>query len=288
MTYCTLDDVQAELSGDSTKLTAAHERWLKRQLFTVSDQLAKIAGGMGYDLEPWYKTVKITPQPTIVNSYDKTLRLPEPLLELDSATVDGTTLTLDTDLYYEPLYRYPVRVLRIDPDVSTYWWPSTSSDPYNTIVLTGFWGYRRRYDTEGFIQVDTVQNAAGITASATSVTVADVDGTDQYGLTPRISYGSLLRIEDELILVTGTDTTANTATTVRGVNGSTAAAHANGTAISVWNIEPEMREEATRQVALMYARRGAYTAQITEFGTVQYPVDLLTSARAALQRIIYS
>ncbi len=286
MTYCTLDDVKAELSGDSTKLTTAHSRWLQQRLRVVSDTFSKIAGGMGYDLEPWYKAVKVTPQPQIVNSWHKTLCLPEPLLELDSATVDGTTLTLDTDLYYEPLHVYPVRTLRIDPDVSTVWWPCTSSDPYNTIVLTGFWGYRRRYDADGWLQVDSL--AAAINATTTSLTVADADGNDYYGIAPRFSPGALIRIEDEMLEVTAVDTSANTLTVIRGVRGTSAAAHVISTAVKFWYIEPEIREEAARQVSLMYARRGAYQTVITEFGSASYPADLLTSARAALQRIIYS
>lgn len=289
MTYCTYDDVVAESNIDTAKIKAGDVTYLKRTLHTVSDTLAKFSSGAGYDLEPWYATVKVTPRPTNVNTTDKVLVLPRLLLELDTLTVDGTALTENTDVYAEPLAVFPIRALRIDPDNDTAWYPSTSSDPYNTIVLTGWWGYRRRYDSEGFLAVDTVQNVApGLAIGGTSLTVADVDGADPWGLTPRISYGSLLRLEDELLEVTATDTTANTATVRRAVHGTTAAAHAHDVAVQVWNIEPEIRHVAARHVGLIYARRSAYQQVVTEFGSTSYPADLVTEARAAIQRLMYA
>lgn len=288
MTYCTYDDVVAESNINTTKITAADVTYLKRTLRTVSDTLAKLSSGAGYDLEPWYATVKVTPRPTNVNTTNKTLVLPRLLLELDTLTVDGTALTENTDVYAEPLAVYPIRALRIDPDSDTAWYPSTSSDPFNTIVLTGWWGFRRRYDSEGFLSVDTVQNAAGLTAGGTSLTVADVDGADPWGLTPRISYGSLLRIEEELVEVTATDTTANTATIRRAVHDTAAVAHAKDTVVKAWFIEPEIRHVAARHVGLIYARRSAYQQVVTEFGSTSYPADLVTEARAAIQRLMYA
>ncbi len=128
----------------------------------------------------------------------------------------------------------------------------------------------------------------GLLANGTSLTVADVDGADPWGLTPRISYGSLLRIENELIEVTATDTTTNAVTLRRAVHGTTAVAHALNTVVKVWYIEPEIRHVAARHVGLIYARRSAYQQVVTEFGSTSYPADLVTEARAAIQRLMYA
>jgi hypothetical protein len=154
------------------------------------------------------------------------------------------------------------------------------------VLITGFWGYRRRYDSQGWLAVDAL-SAAILTAGATTFTVADADGADTYGVTPRFSIGSLVRIEDEMMEVTGIST--NTLTVIRGYRGSTAAAHANGTAVKVWNIEPEIRHVAARQVGLIYARRGAYEQTVTtEFATISYPADFVTEVRAVVQRLMYA
>jgi len=57
----------------------------------------------------------------------------------------------------------------------------------------------------------------------------------------------------------------------------------------VWNIEPEIRRIAARQVALQYARKGAFqTAEITDLGIITYPGDLASEVRAVLQGLIYA
>lgn len=284
--YATLADVEAE---KKSAVAVADRPYILRQLREVTARIARLAGGYGYDFEPRYAAVRITPHPANVNSRTKTLDIGKDLLEIIAITADGTPLTEGTTVYAEPLGEYPIRVLRIDPDIDTAWWPSGSAcDPYNSIVITGFWGYRRYYDQEGFLATDTIQDAAGITANANTVTVDDSNGADYYGLPPRFSPGMLIRMDNELAEVTAVDDTTSTLTILRGQRGTTAAAHATGVAIHVWNIEPEIRRITARQVALQYARKGAFQqAEISDLGIVTYPGDLASEVRGVLQGFMY-
>lgn len=96
----------------------------------------------------------------------------------------------------------------------------TSLGKIDQIKLTGIFGYSNDTKSTG----STVQNTTEITSSGTALQVAD--GHD-------LSPGMTLVIESEHVYVTALSSTSkNTLTIERGVNGTTAAAHANGVAIS--------------------------------------------------------
>jgi len=156
----------------------------------------------------------------------------------------------------------------------------SNCDPLTTIVY-GVWGYHRRY-ASAWLAVDAI--AAGINATVTALTVADVDGLNVQGYGPRISAGNLLKIDSEYLEVTATNITTNVVTVIRGANGSTAAAHLIAAPVSVWQVEDNIKRVTARQAGLLYARRGAFeTANITEIGIIQYPVDLLAELRGVVQ-----
>ena len=115
-----------------------------------------------------------------------------------------------------------------------------------------------------------------------------MDGANPRGYSPRISAGNLLLIDDEYLEVTATNTTTNVVTVIRGANGSTAATHLIAAPVSVWQVEDNIKRVTARQAGLLYARRGAFeTANITEIGIIQYPVDLLAELRGVLQGYSY-
>jgi hypothetical protein len=284
MSYATLADVIAERKGTTT--TAAEENYILRHLRYVSDRIANLASERGFDFEPRYRTQRITARSTNLNSAEGILTLPHALLEIDTITSDGQALTEGTNVYAEPLGDYPIRQLRIGWD-SGYSWLPCGSNPYNTIVITGWWGVRSFYDELGFPQIDAL--AAQLIAGATSMTVADADGADYDGVTPRFSPGGLYRIEDELVECTATNTTTNVVSLLRGRRGTTDATHANGTAVKAWNIEPVIRRLCARQTAYVLARKGAFqTTEINDIGVINYPPDLVAEVYAALQGFVYA
>ncbi len=249
--------------------------------------------GYGYQFEPQYVVKKITPNRMNTNSWKGTLNLNDYLLEVISITIGGTAVTFGTDVVADPDNgQYPIRALRLANPVSGpvhTWYPVSSlvQNYFNSVVITGLWGMRTRYAAEGFF--DSGVTCPILTAAQLTMVVSDVAGPDAYYRTPLFSAGNLLLIDAELIEIVNVATSTKTLTVRRGMNGTTAAAHNNGTAIYIFEPEEDIVNCATRQAALLYARRGSYQ-QVTTFPdgvSVTYPSDLLAEIRATIQHFNY-
>lgn len=280
--YTTLAKVRSELKASST-VDDGDVMPLIRQ---VSARIDSVMGQPDY-FAPYIEARYFPLVPTRVQSYSNLFRLHDNLLVLSAVSIEGTSYTVGTQVSAYPPGRTPARSLQMLASAGS-WYEACSSGVLNPQVLvTGVWGYRTRYTVEAWLAVDAL--AAGINASVTSLTVADVDGADAWGYTPRISAGNLLKIDDELMLATATNTSTNAIPVRRGVNGSTAAAHLIGATVSVFQVEDTIARAATRQAALLYARRGAFEAsQMTDVGIVTYPSDLLNELYASLRELAYS
>ena len=74
----------------------------------------------------------------------------------------------------------------------------------------------------------------GAVQGEATINVTDADGTDIDQQSPRFQVGHLLRIESEYLRVLALDTATNQLTVQRGVNGTTAASHAQSTQIDTF------------------------------------------------------
>ncbi|MHC4648816.1 MAG: hypothetical protein ACYTBJ_25445 [Planctomycetota bacterium] len=180
-----------------------------------------------------------------------------PLVDVTAVTLaDGATPTVDTEVrMFKPGSQKPSLELQLSQS-STNTWTQTSGTDFDDIEITGIWCWRDRYDSDGFLDSgDTVQDNP-LSSSATEVTVTDADGADYYSDTPRFDVGQLIRIESEFLAITGVNTTTNKLTVVRGVRGSTAAAHVQTTQIDAFFPQPDI-VRATQLIAMYnLARRG--------------------------------
>lgn len=114
-------------------------------------------------------------------------------------------------------------------------------DPEDAISLNACtWGYHDDY-ANAWEALTTL--GAALNASASAATLAAALGNP----------GELLKIDTEFLYLSARTTTA--ATLVRGVNGSTAAAHDNGAAISRWVPVREVSGLCRAAVAMKYALR---------------------------------
>src|SRR5690606_35601661 len=141
---------------------------------------------------------------------------PWPVLELTSVSLGNTSLTINTDVEAWPDTTAPIRTLRLT-SLERSWYRDAAANCDGTpltVTLGGIFGIHRDY-TNAWSSVDTLA-AAIISTTSTTFTVADVDGADEYGLTPRVSPGHLVRIDDEIMEVTATNTTTNVVTVRRG------------------------------------------------------------------------
>ena len=205
--------------------------------------------------------------------------LGQPLLELTSVTLpDDTTPTVGTDIRAELVSVSPKRWLKMM--TTSYSFNTTSGTLVDDITVTGVWGWHSDYDNAWISSGDTVKDAAGISASETTITVTDVDGAGGLGFTPRFSAGNLIKIESEYCSIVSTNTTTQTMVVVRGVRGSTAASHALGTAISVFVPDDAIIRATTKLAVFMYTARGS-AAQVS-FETIRTNPNNVTALSEVL------
>jgi hypothetical protein len=285
--YCTLADVRAENKSKSTDTT--DDAQLRRYIYQVSK---RIDSTMGYRRWPFFApaigTRKYLVQSRRIDSYNNTFMMDHFCLSLTAVTMSGTVITSYAELFI--LNNAVAKHLRITSWYSTWYEYQASGDnqPPDWVEVTGVWGWHEDY-AHAWDKVDDVADAAGITAAATAITVADADGTDLDGFTPRFSAGNLIQIGTEWIDVLAVNTTTNILTVRRGVNGSTAAAHAIGADISVYRVDERIRRITARQADALYARRGAFQVESVDgIGMVSYPQDLLSELKGVLTEFQYA
>lgn len=120
--------------------------------------------------------------------------------------------------------------------------PTVFGTGYRTISVTGSWGY----PTDLVPSTTTVASGLDVGTTAQTFTTS---------ATPTISPGATLRIGSEdlyLISVSGT-----TATVLRGANGTTAATHADASAISTHRYDSRVRDVALRLFMRRWKSRDA-------------------------------
>ncbi len=291
MAYTTLARVQSEIKGTEAAKATGTDQQLLGYIRTVTNRIRTFR----FEFEPLYMTKRYTPSSMNTNEYLKLLSLGDYLLEPKVISVNGVAGAWGTDiLAYPNDGQYPIKTLRIANPSSgplRSWYPRTVQPDayYECIAIQGFWGMRTEYASQGLFDSGQDVPVAGLTATAATMVVADVVGPDIYNRTPLFSPGNLLRLDDELIEVVKVDTTTKTLTLLRGMRGTTAVAHLAGTAIQVWEVEPDIANCTTRQVGLLYERRASYQ-QITSYPdgvNITYPSDLLAELRATIQRYAF-
>lgn len=188
--------------------------------------------------------------PTAFLSLPSVLCLDEDLLEIVTLTTQngGTTITSSDYLLKsgDNYNRSPYDRIELKTNgTQTVFLSSGTTQQSNSV--DGYWGYHDDWDN-AWVQVDTVQDNP-LSSSAASVTVADADGADEMGFTPRFQRQQLVRFGSsstaEYAYVIGKNNDADTIDVVRGVNGTTAAEQAQSTAIYVyrpmWDIVEAMQ-----------------------------------------------
>lgn len=272
MAYCTLADAKATMRADST----LDDALLLSLIGQVSARIDLLMSTNTPYFQPYTDALEFEVVAQRVDSGRNAFILPpgSPLLALTSVLLNGAAVTASA----HPATRSPISMIRRTDGGS--WYENGTDDP-PTVVITGVWGYHRRYAQAWPVEALA---AAVISTTATAITVADVDGSNPDGFTPRISAGNLIGIDNELLEVTATNTVTNAVTVRRGMNGTTAATHLIAAPVSVWQTDDNVRRVTARQAGLLYARRGAYEQQtITDVGVITYPADLLSELRGVLQ-----
>lgn len=235
--YCRLPDLLAEISKTSA---AAGDAVLLRIIGAVSRGFdgSKVLNRQVFpEFGTWY----------LDGDGSRELFLDFDMLAISALTVDTdgsgtyeTALTEGTHFRLTPRNQPNKRRIELLRDATIAAWPEYP----DSVKMVGQRGYRALSEATG----QNVQNATEITSSGTTLTVTSSTG---------LAAGDLLIIESEEVYVTAIPG-ATSATIERGKNGTTAAAHANGTAISRRRYPEDIELACRLQAARMYteARTG--------------------------------
>lgn len=214
-----------------------------------------------WSLSPWYRGGRagdVFQSRTGGHAYGRILYVDDDLLEVTTLTNgDGSSIAAANYLLY-PANSYPKESLHLKQSAGIAWLPDSSGNYEQVISLTGIFGYHDNY-TLAWYSAGTIADVAGINSSVTSYTASASHG---------IVAGMLLKIESEYVYVSGVST--NTITIVRGVNGSTAAAHATATAVNYWGVMNRVSEICREAVAARWNLRANPIGQTITIGNVQF------------------
>lgn len=276
--YCTLDEAKAEL-----KATTNLDDDLLRQYILMTSR--RIDAVMGSPRRPFFAPYTEQRRFPIdnyrIDNYNNVYWLRRFILSFSAVTRGSDTLTTSVELY-TPDDSVAEALHLTDSGITWY----SDETPPQFILVTGVWGWHEDY-ANAYAHVDDL--AANVaTTTATTVTVADADGADLDGFTPRFSPGNLIQVGTELMEVTAVNTTTNVLTVKRGVNGTTAATHTATDDVNVYLVDERIKRITMRQAGLLYARKGAYQVETLDgVGVITYPQDLLAELRNVLTEFQY-
>ena len=174
------------------------------------------------------------------------LILPDDLLRLNSVRSGAGIIGVDAFRLLPAQPDLPASVMLVREGAAFEY----GSSPGDELSVNGIWGWHDRWTRAWRDSGDSVGDNP-LSAAATSISVNDVDGNDQYAEGPRFQVGHLLRIEDEYLRVTEIDSAGNLLEVLRGVQGTEAANHARGEKIETYAAVPAIRDLCLRYAALL-------------------------------------
>lgn len=189
-------------------------------------------------------------------------------LMLDDDLLDVVTLTngegeaIDATAYLlVPYNDYPKQRIALKASAPATFTAYTD-DWRAAIQVAGIWGFHIQWPDAWVDTLDTVQDDP-LTAATTTLTVTDSAGMDARGVTPRFERLGYYRIEDEVVQAldvtvtpaTDEDPAVHTLTIVRGQRGTTAADHAQGTAITRYLPMQDVEQAALSLASWLYRNK---------------------------------
>lgn len=156
------------------------------------------------------------------------------------ATFENTLATTDYHLY--PLNEFPKTIIKlsIDSDYGSFGILKKGCE------IEGLWGYgdgisATPYSSSG----DTTGDNLSDTATSCDVTDAD-----------NFSPGQTILLSSEQCYISAYDTSADTITLVRGINGTTAAGHNAGTGIYIYDYPADIEQACLSLAEKLFVTRG--------------------------------
>lgn len=266
--YATLLDYKSwfTLRSGSTSLDAQDDAVIELLLVGASDYIERECGR---DFNPRIETRYYS----VPTDDPRLLRLDDDLLEVLSVTNgDGTTIP-STEYKLQPINKSPYRGIRLN-GTSTYLWESDDSgDIEDVIAISGVWGCHKQY-SQAWATGSTL--AEELDASETGVDVTSANN---------FRTGQIIRCQNELCYISSMS--GATLTTTRGENGSTAATHANLTAVTIWQVQTNIKMACLQIVESAYSLRAGQSSigrvTITAAGVVIRPEEVPPMAQKTIE-----
>lgn len=210
------------------------------------------------------------------------------LLTVETFTTGNGGVTLAAADYFLMCGReynltpYDRIVMRMDGDHTSLEYLET---PQQANTVAGVWGYHEDW-AQAWDAVDVL--AGDVNDAVVSLAVVDADGADLDGSTPRFAAQQLIQVGTEYMAVTGvTAETTNTLAVRRGVNGTSAAAHASGDAVSVYRPMVDVVHAVRRLAAWMYGQKDqpyAERIQAAQQGIIMIPEGMPADVQRVIRR----
>lgn len=224
---------------------------------------------------------------------DRRLKLDDPLLEITTfATQNGAETVASTDYFlmcggnYNRT-PYDRIVMKADGGRPNLLFTGTIQ---RANVVTGVWGYHDDYGSAWLDSGDVVRNDPLNASDTVLQAAASSEHTHPItGDSSLFQVFQLLRLEDEFLFVTKIDQAGQELTVLRGVNGSVAEAHDEGTAIEIWQPIWDIVQQHIRLSDWLYSQKDGRDDMkdrpiVTASGAVIKPADLPSDVLRALRR----
>lgn len=167
----------------------------------------------------------------------------------EDADATYSSAVATTDYYLYPYNEFPKTKVKISPNGD---YGGFAGGIKKGVRIVGNWGYGESA-TPYSDSEDEVEDTGGITATATSITVADADN---------FSPGQTILIESEQCYISAYDTTGNTITVTRAVNGTTGATHAKDKTIYIYVYPGDISEACLIQTMRWWKRKDTAFADV--------------------------
>jgi len=205
------------------------------------------------------------------------LMLDDDLLDLTTLTNGEGTAIVASNYLCEPYNSPPYYKVKLRDTSTVNWLSSAAGSVQRVISVLGWWGYRELFSQRAWLSGGTLG------AAITDTTTLAFTMTAGHSLVA----GQIIKIESEIYNVASVST--NTITPIkRGDNGSTAATHANGTVVYVWQPMEDIKSAVLQIVGNMYANRSGQSSSgritVTAAGVVIRPEDVPPMAAATINR----
>lgn len=264
ISYASVDQIQAEIKTNtptaaSIALALAAGRFASGRI----DELEKNTFAPVREVH-WYDV----PEYQLVN--DRVILLTQrPLLEVETVTLpDASTWADGTEYTLWPRGRTPRTGLLLASTVDTDDLEPTAADDA-TFNIDGIWGWHSDY---ALAWSNATTLSAGVNDSVTVLPVTSAAA---------LSEGMMLRLDDEYVAITSI--TANNLTVIRGIRGTTAAAHLISAVVAVFQPETTVVRAVQRWAAMLVMRIGMFEQVSFEMtGIVQFPPNMPPDVKAML------